>query len=706
MLIVKSATGEDIITPRIDWFSQILRAEKQALLPNRFMIDPTGDWGGNQGAVISKGLPTQLAFLLAGTADGPGAQRFVYSEIASSTVPNVQVYSAPEWVDFYFGDPSRPSTELTLPPYYAAFAPSYPQGAHSPGGTNGAIPYFVMRSDWTDTATWASIVMGSQWWDDHQHYTAGHFIMARGGDYLLVSAADWKWELDGLGKPIYGRSGVLGGSLEALQSSMTNTLYFDDFGDYQRTDDRGSGGQSSAGVDEVVANESNLNFTYVRSDLSSAYNRNGDPADTPNRRLEFFYRNFLYLRAANVFVVYDQVQAKASINPRGPYRKQLRWHLPNTPAITGKMARLDYGQSRVFIDTVLPANATLNVVDEWSNPDPCDGSNPACVPFPGSNAATFRIEVSDPLNPLFIPFLTVLQPGSNTSTAPINTQVASLDNEMIGVVISQSGGARSIVLFNNQAGQIPTPITSTSYSFPGSGLVSHVLAGLIPDAAYSVALSGGVVNVTQSAGGDRTASSSGVLRFQLSSSGTPPVAPTGVNAAAANSNRVDASWTAVATATSYEVDRRAAGEGFAPIAAPAGNSFSDTTVSAGKSYLYRVRAVSATGSSGNSASDIATTVIFSNDPLTAGTVVQGAHLSQLRTAVNAARSLANLPAATFTNPSPVGASIKSVHMTELRSGLDSALTALGLPAGGYTNSASTGTPVRAIDFQELRNRVH
>lgn len=47
MLIVKSATGEDIVTPHIDWFSQILRAEKHALFPNRFLIDPTGDWGGD-----------------------------------------------------------------------------------------------------------------------------------------------------------------------------------------------------------------------------------------------------------------------------------------------------------------------------------------------------------------------------------------------------------------------------------------------------------------------------------------------------------------------------------------------------------------------------------------------------------------------------------------------------------------------------------
>ena len=374
------------------------------------------------------------------------------------------------------------------------------------------------------------------------------------------------------------------------------------------------------------------------------------------------------------------------------------------PAITGKMARVDHGQSRLFIDTVLPANATLNVVNEWINPDPCDGSVPGCVRF-GDNAGTFRVEVSAPLNPLSIAFLTVLQPGANTSTGPTDTQVASLDNKMLGVVIEQSGGARSIALFNNQSGQVPAPITSTSYTFPGSGLVTHVLTGLVPNAAYVVALNNGIVSVDLSANGDRTASPSGVLRFLLSSSVAPPAAPAGLNAAAVNTTRVDMSWNAVLGGTSYDIDRRAPGEGFTPFAAPAGNSFSDTSVTAGQAYLYRVRAVGTGGTSGNSAPALATTVMFSNDPLSAGMVVLGAHPSQIRTAVNAVRSLAGLQAAGFTDPAPVGMTIKSRNITELRTALDAALTALDLPAGGYTNSAVAGEFVRAIDFQELRDRV-
>jgi hypothetical protein len=514
MLIVKSATGEDLITRYIDWFSQIFRAQKHALFPNRFMIDPTGDWGGNQGAVISKGLPEQLAFLLSSTPDGPGAQHFLNSGIAESNIPGVQVFAAPEWLSFFYGDSSRPSTELVFPPYYSAFAPNYPKGGRSPESTNGAIPYFLMRSDWSDTAVWASVMMGSQWWDDHQHYMAGHMVIARGSDYLLVSAADWKAEFDGNGNPIRGGSGVLGDSSQLLQSALNNTLYFDDYGDFQGLDDRASGGQGPMGIDEVVANENSQDFTYVRSDLSTAYNRYGDTEDTPNRKLEFFYRNFLYLRESNLFVVYDQVRAKTSTNRRGPYQKHLRWHLPNAPTVTGTMARLDYGQSRLFIDTVLPANASLTVVDESKDTDPCNGSDPACVPFE-TNAATFRIEARDPQNSLSTSFLTVLQPGSNTSTAPASMAAASLDDKMAGVYITTADGRRSIALFNNQAGQVPAPVTETSYRVPGSGSVSHTLMGLVPGARYSAVSANGVIQITQSANGDKTASSAGVLRFVL-----------------------------------------------------------------------------------------------------------------------------------------------------------------------------------------------
>jgi hypothetical protein len=188
--------------------------------------------------------------------------------------------------------------------------------------------------------------------------------------------------------------------------------------------------------------------------------------------------------------------------------------------------------------------------------------------------------------------------------------------------------------------------------------------------------------------------------------GTLPLVPTGVNAHAISTTQVSVTWTAVPLATSYQVSRQAAGGVSVTFAAVATTSFTDTTAVANTAYLYRVKATNLAGSSANSAPDLATTVIFTDDPLVAGTTfIKAVHLAELRTAVNAVRALAGLAAATFTDAATPGVVVKAVHITQLRTGLDAALTTLGLPAGGYTNAVAAGVVIKAIDFQEIRNRV-
>lgn len=184
---------------------------------------------------------------------------------------------------------------------------------------------------------------------------------------------------------------------------------------------------------------------------------------------------------------------------------------------------------------------------------------------------------------------------------------------------------------------------------------------------------------------------------------SPP--PTSINAIAITSTRIDISWNTVGGATGYQIDRRGAGEVFTQIGTPTNTSFSDLSVTDDKAYLYRVRAVHTAATSINSTSDLAVTVSFTNNPLTFGTVVQAMHLSQLRTAVNAVRSLAGQPAAMVSDLASAGTTIRCVHVTELRSALDEARAALSLSTGGYTNAPLTGVVIRAVDFQELRNRV-
>jgi hypothetical protein len=187
---------------------------------------------------------------------------------------------------------------------------------------------------------------------------------------------------------------------------------------------------------------------------------------------------------------------------------------------------------------------------------------------------------------------------------------------------------------------------------------------------------------------------------------TIPVLPTGVTATAVSSTRVDVAWPTAAAATSYQIDRQAAGDGFSQIGTSMTSSFSDTTASADAAYLYRVRAVNASGVTSSSAADLATTVIFVDSPLTSGIFVKAVHLSQLRTAVNAVRLLAGLPTANFTDAATAGTAIRAVHVTELRSTLDAARGALGLSTSGYTDASLTGVAIKAVHFQELRDRVY
>lgn len=184
-----------------------------------------------------------------------------------------------------------------------------------------------------------------------------------------------------------------------------------------------------------------------------------------------------------------------------------------------------------------------------------------------------------------------------------------------------------------------------------------------------------------------------------------PPAPTGPTAAATSSTQVAVNWTAVTGATSYEVYRRDPGGAFALRGSPITNSFTDTAAS-NTAYLYRVRSVGAGGTSADSATVLATTVIFTDDPLVAGaTVVKSIHLAELRVAVNAVRAQANLAAASFTDAAGSGVAMKGVHITELRSALDAAMSALSLTTGGWTDTISSSVPVKAIHFQEIRDRV-
>jgi hypothetical protein len=138
-------------------------------------------------------------------------------------------------------------------------------------------------------------------------------------------------------------------------------------------------------------------------------------------------------------------------------------------------------------------------------------------------------------------------------------------------------------------------------------------------------------------------------------------------------------------------------------------SFTDNTASANTAYFYRVRSVKGTGAgalrSDGSNYDLATTTMFTGITQYQ-TLITPAFFTELRTAVNAVRTLANLGGGSYSNDLSVPNRIKAVHLTELRTALDQARSALGLTAISYGESINGNTTfIKKTHFDELRGGV-
>jgi hypothetical protein len=112
-------------------------------------------------------------------------------------------------------------------------------------------------------------------------------------------------------------------------------------------------------------------------------------------------------------------------------------------------------------------------------------------------------------------------------------------------------------------------------------------------------------------------------------------------------------------------------------------SYTDNSVSANTAYLYAVAAVSSGGTSPNSSTDPATTVIHTDNPLQ------------------------RMSAYPYTDSASPGVVIKAVHIhhrAALRAGRCHERV-LGLTTGGWTNPTLTAVIIKAVHFQEIRNRM-
>ncbi|HEY2094030.1 MAG TPA: hypothetical protein VGJ81_19330 [Thermoanaerobaculia bacterium] len=264
---------------------------------------------------------------------------------------------------------------------------------------------------------------------------------------------------------------------------------------------------------------------------------------------------------------------------------------------------------------------------------------------------------------------------------------------------------------------IPSGVMNTFYttSFSttgGSGAVTYGVTGTLP---AGLTLSGNTLSGTPTQAGasfpititatDATACS-GSRAYTLVIALPAGSAPALLVATATGTSSVSLVWTPVAQANHYEITR----SGTPGTLASAGtNSYTDAAgLSPSTTYIYRVRAIdNSSVASAYSSPDIATTIVFTDDPLVTNTTpVKSTHITELRTAVNAVRAAGGLGAFTFTDTSLAGIAIKATHISELRTALDAGRSAIGVPSLTYANTLTPGsTLIHAVDITELRNGV-
>ncbi len=327
----------------------------------------------------------------------------------------------------------------------------------------------------------------------------------------------------------------------------------------------------------------------------------------------------------------------------------------------------------------------------------------------GSETNTANDTASDPT--------TVVQVADLTITKSHDGSFASGQNgRTYSITVTNNGGAAStgtVTVIDT----VPSGLTATAINGAGwnCDLPSRTCTrtdALAINASYpSITLTVNVDNSAPSAVTNIATVSGGgeVLTTNDIASDLTKIITTPINLAATAiaTSQVTLTWDPVVNATNYQILRSSNHGAFSVIGAPLSNNFVDSSLTPNTTYLYQVRAADSSTLGSPSNVDLATTILFADDPMSAGsTIIKAVHITELRTAVNAVRAAAGLSPTTFTDASLSGTRPKALHVTELRSALDAARAAIGLSALVYTDPGlAAGATIRATHYRELRAGV-
>jgi YD repeat-containing protein len=308
----------------------------------------------------------------------------------------------------------------------------------------------------------------------------------------------------------------------------------------------------------------------------------------------------------------------------------------------------------------------------------------------GTRAITYRANCSGTVN-----LSVAVNNGcnkTNTKFVAINPATATLS--VVGSsTISQGGTAQMqvaltgvgpwAVTWSDNPGQAQT-ISSSPYTRTVTSINQTTSYSITAQDAYgcNMTISGSPVTIT-----------------------VKPPAPSNVQATASSTTQVNVTWSFSGTADRFDIYRSGTATAIGS-AYPPSLSYNDMTAVPSTAYVYSVKAVKGTTPSDPSNGDLATTVLFADDPIVANvTVIRVLHVTQLQTAVNAVRVAAGLAPQSFATFA-VNSPIYAWHFEELRTALAPARAALGLSAVAYTRAPlTTGMPILGSDIADTRTGV-
>jgi len=221
---------------------------------------------------------------------------------------------------------------------------------------------------------------------------------------------------------------------------------------------------------------------------------------------------------------------------------------------------------------------------------------------------------------------------------------------------------------------VPTLVRAQATVDTGSATIFFISAGSLP-AGLSLSASTGAITGTTNVAGSFTftiAISKGcVVVTRQYTMDIPPPIPANFTANATSATSVGLSWSSSASNATYEILKSVNHVDYTLLTETASTSVADNGLTTNTTYLYKIRAKAGGLLSPFSAIEPATTILFTNDPLLAGTPIASTHFTELRTAVNAMRAAAALNPQSYTDPTLTpGTLIQAIHLTQLRTALD------------------------------------